>query len=59
MTVANWGLILAFVGLLVLLAKPAGLWLHRIYTADSPGRTERGLYRVAGVDPARNQGWLA
>ena len=50
MTVAGWGLILAFVGL---------LGLHRIYTADSPGRVERGLYSIAGVDPARDQGWLA
>ena len=59
MTVAGWGLILAFVGLLVLLAKPAGLWLHRVYTADRPGRVERGLYRVAGVNAAHEQGWLA
>ncbi|MBC7505301.1 MAG: potassium-transporting ATPase subunit KdpA [Sandarakinorhabdus sp.] len=59
MTVAGWGLILAFLGLLVLLTKPAGLWLHRIYAGDRPGAVERGIYSVAGVDPAREQGWLA
>ena len=58
MTIAGWGLILAFIGILVVLTKPAGLWLHRIYAAEQSGAIERGFYRIAGVDPAHEQNWL-
>nr|WP_310522053.1 potassium-transporting ATPase subunit KdpA [Polymorphobacter sp.] len=65
MTLHGWGLILCFIILLVLLAKPMGAWLYRLYLGERLplaaviGPVERGFYRVAGVDPQREQGWLA
>ena len=53
-----------FMGLVGVLAKPVGLYLVRVL---DPGRptfldpvlkpVERGLYRLIGVDPAREQAW--
>ena len=57
----NWRL---FIGLLALLTKPVGLYLIRVL--DPAGRTfldpvmkplERLLYRLLGIDPAREQDW--
>ncbi|WP_315762309.1 potassium-transporting ATPase subunit KdpA [Sphingomonas sp. Y38-1Y] len=63
MTVQGWLLILSFVGILLALTKPVGLWLHALYEGRrtplhvvlSP--IERGFYRLAGIDPAAEQGW--
>jgi K+-transporting ATPase ATPase A chain len=63
MTFQGWFLILGFVGVLLALTKPIGLWLHALYEGRrtplhvvlSP--VERGFYRLAGVDPAQEQGW--
>ena len=65
MTIQGWTLILLFTALTVALAKPAGVWLHRLYEgAETPlhrvlGPVERGFYRLAGIDPAAEQGWRA
>jgi K+-transporting ATPase ATPase A chain len=54
-----------FIGALLLLTKPLGLYLVRVL--DPRGRTfldrlvgpvERLTYRVCGIDPAREQTWL-
>ncbi|MEN6332157.1 MAG: potassium-transporting ATPase subunit KdpA, partial [Smithella sp.] len=54
-----------FLGLLLLMTKPCGIYLERIL--DSEGRTfldpvmkplERLLYRICGVDSQKEQGWL-
>jgi K+-transporting ATPase ATPase A chain len=63
MTLQGWFLILGFVALLVALAKPVGLWLFALYEGRRTpfhvvlGPVERGFYRLAGIDPAAEQGW--
>jgi len=63
MTIQGWGLILAFVAVLLALVKPVGLWLFALYEGRRTplhrvlGPVERGFYRLAGVDPAEEQGW--
>ena len=65
MTFAGWGLILAFTALIVALAKPMGLWLFALYEGRRTplhavlGPIERGFYRLAGIDPDREQSWRA
>jgi K+-transporting ATPase ATPase A chain len=55
-----------YVGALLLVTKPFGLYLVQVL--DANGRTwldrvvrpvERLTYRACGIDPAREQGWLA
>ncbi|WP_374648450.1 potassium-transporting ATPase subunit KdpA [Rhizorhabdus sp.] len=60
MTLAGWSMILLFTLSFVLLAKPAGDWMHALYSrADLPGGgVERFLYRMAGVDRDANQSWV-
>ena len=60
MTIAGISLIVVFIALLLLLAIPAGQWMHALYARTSLpfGGLERGLYRLAGVDPAAEQNWL-
>ncbi len=65
MTVAGWGLILAYTLVFIALAKPAGVWLYRVYTGEKMplaaviGPVERGFYRLAGINPNQEQGWKA
>ena len=64
MTVASWTMILIFIALFVALAKPMGALLFALYGGQNmPGRrvlapVERGIYRLAGVDPAREHSWV-
>ena len=60
MTFAGWSMILLFSVLIVALAKPSGNWLHAIYGRETMplGMVERVLYKLAGVDPKAEQGWL-
>jgi len=44
---------------LVLLYRPLGDAIARIYTSTRDLRVERGLYRVIGVDPTSEQTWRA
>ncbi|MCC2981033.1 potassium-transporting ATPase subunit KdpA [Sphingomonas sp. IC4-52] len=63
MTITGWALILGFVAILLALTKPVGLWLFALYEGRRTplhlvfGPVERGFYRLAGVDPAAEQGW--
>lgn len=63
MTAQGWFLILGFIAILLALAKPLGLWLFALYEGRRTplhrllGPAERGFYALAGVDPAREQGW--
>ncbi|WDF75292.1 potassium-transporting ATPase subunit KdpA [Novosphingobium sp. KACC 22771] len=65
MTMSGWGLILIFTALVALLAKPVGQWLFALYEGRATalhrvlGPVERGFYRASGIDPNREQGWLA
>jgi len=63
MTSQGWLLIATFVALLLALAKPMGLWLFALYEGRRTplhgilGPVERGLYRLAGIDPQEDQSW--
>ena len=63
MTWQGWTLILVFVGVLLALTKPMGLWLHAIYEGRRTplhvvlGPVERGFYKLAGIDPEADMGW--
>ncbi|NJR80109.1 potassium-transporting ATPase subunit KdpA [Sphingomonas corticis] len=63
MTLQGWFLILSFVAVLLALTKPVGWWLFALYEGRRTplhavlGPVERGFYRLAGIDPAAEQGW--
>ncbi|WP_289145583.1 potassium-transporting ATPase subunit KdpA [uncultured Sphingobium sp.] len=63
MTFQGWILILAFVGILLALAKPMGLWLFALYEGRRTplhtvfGPIERSFYKLAGINPNEEQGW--
>jgi potassium-transporting ATPase potassium-binding subunit len=59
----GWAQIAVFAALVTVLVKPLGGYIMR--NVDGRGRVqrvfaplERGLYRLAGVDPAEEQGWV-
>ena len=57
MTYAGWTLIVLFAGLIVALARPAGLVMHRLYDAPLlPG--EATWRRWIGTHAAQEQTWL-
>lgn len=55
--------IVVFFGLLLLLTKPLGSYLARVYAGDKTllqrplGWLERGTYRMLGVDPEQDMKW--
>ena len=64
MNALGWVQLAAFIGLLLAVTRPVGLYLVRVLDPD--GKTwldrlikpvERLLYRFLGVDPAKEQGW--
>ena len=63
MTIQGWLLIAAFLGILLALTKPMGLWLHALYEGRRTplhvvlGPVERGFYRLSGIDPDKEQSW--
>ena len=63
MTIQGWILILLFVGLLLAITKPMGLWLHALYEGRTTplhralGPVEAGFYRLSGIDPNAEQSW--
>jgi K+-transporting ATPase ATPase A chain len=59
----GWVQIAVFAALITAVVKPLGGYIMR--NVDGAGRVqrafaplERGLYRIAGVDPAEDQGWV-
>jgi potassium-transporting ATPase potassium-binding subunit len=52
-----------YLGVLLLLVKPLGLHMARVYEGRPPllgrllGPVERGIYRLCGVDPASEMSW--
>jgi potassium-transporting ATPase potassium-binding subunit len=51
-----------YMAVLLLLAKPLGLYMARVYQGRVRlerilGWLERGIYRLAGIDPAAEMGW--
>jgi K+-transporting ATPase ATPase A chain len=63
MTFQGWFLILGFVAILLALTRPVGVWLFALYEGRRTplhlvlGPVEQGFYKLAGIDPAREQGW--
>lgn len=61
--IEGWALILGFVALTALMARPFGAWLFDVYEGRRTfahhafGPLERLLYRAGGVDPTREQSW--
>ena len=64
MTVNGWIQIALFGALVIAITPPAGAYLtaiaegRRTFLSPVLGPLERGLYRIAGVDPAREQSWV-
>src|SRR5208337_4645340 len=64
MTVNGWLQVALYCVLLVLLTKPLGGYMTRVFAGErtllSPALRplERGLYRVSGVDEAQEQHWV-
>ena len=56
--------IAAFTALIALLTKPLGYYMARVFAREGTmlrpvlRTVEKALYRVAGVDPAKEQSWL-
>jgi K+-transporting ATPase ATPase A chain len=65
MTANGWIQIGLYAFVILALTKPVGLYLLRVYEGQRQplprvlGRLERLLYRLAGIDPTREQGWKA
>jgi len=63
MTVQGWILILVFTGLLLVITKPMGMWLHALYEGHRTplhrvlGPVETGFYRLSGINPDAEQSW--
>ena len=63
MTIQGWLLIAAFVAILLVLTKPVGKWLFALYEGRRTplhtvlGPVEDGFYRLAGIDPTKEQSW--
>src|ERR1700730_18040960 len=65
MTIIGWIQILLYCGIVVALVQPLGAYMTRVFNGERTflapvlRPVEAVLYRVAGVDPAREQHWLA
>ncbi|TPI72547.1 potassium-transporting ATPase subunit KdpA [Mesorhizobium sp. B2-8-9] len=63
MTINGWIQIVVYCGILALLVKPLGFYMHRVFSGDrtllSPLLVpiERGLYRLAGTSEKEEQHW--
>jgi len=57
MTFAGWLQIILVFALVIAAAWPLGIFMARLFTRLQPTSLERGLYRLAGVDPAKEQSW--
>jgi K+-transporting ATPase ATPase A chain len=63
MTIQGWILIIAFIGILLALTKPMGMFLFALMEGRKTplhavlGPIERGFYRLSGIDPDAEQGW--
>src|ERR1700730_19436916 len=65
MTVIGWVQILLYCAIVLALGQPLGWYMTRVFSGERTflapvlRPVETALYRVAGVDPAREQHWLA
>ncbi|MDR6951081.1 K+-transporting ATPase ATPase A chain [Ancylobacter sp. 3268] len=65
MTLVGWAQIAALFLAVLLTVKPLGLYMARVFAGERTFMTpvlapvEKGLYRLAGIDETREQGWLS
>ncbi|OLP61880.1 potassium-transporting ATPase subunit KdpA [Xaviernesmea oryzae] len=65
MTLLGWLQIAALFLAVLVTVKPLGLYMARVFNGESTfispllAPVEAGFYRLSGVDPKREQGWLA
>ncbi len=63
MTINGWIQILVFCGIIILLVKPLGGYMTRVFNGERTflsvvfGPVERGLYRIAGTSDTEEQHW--
>jgi K+-transporting ATPase ATPase A chain len=63
MTTIGWLEITVFAAIIGLLTRPLGGYLTRVYAGEQValqslfGSIEAVIYRCAGIDPKREQGW--
>ncbi|WAJ28155.1 potassium-transporting ATPase subunit KdpA [Antarcticirhabdus aurantiaca] len=64
MTLVGWLQILVILAAVVAFAVPLGAYMSKVFAGERTilapvlGPVERGVHRLAGVDPAREQTWL-
>ncbi|MER8389645.1 potassium-transporting ATPase subunit KdpA [Mesorhizobium sp. M0166] len=65
MTINGWLQILVYCGIVVLLAKPLGGYMHRVFGGEHTflssilAPLERGLYRISGTSEREEQHWTS
>jgi K+-transporting ATPase ATPase A chain len=61
MTLNGWLQIALFSAIIIALTKPLGGYMTRVFSGEVRwlAPIERGIYRVAGVDPRTEQHWIA
>ena len=59
MTINGWAQILVFSAVILIAAKPIGLYIMRVYDGSYRwlGFIERPLYRICGINPDEDQHW--
>ena len=59
MTANGWVQILFFSAILLLVTKPMGIYIARVYDGSMRwlAPVERAVYRVCGIDPEEDQRW--
>jgi K+-transporting ATPase ATPase A chain len=64
MTFIGWIQIILYCAVIVALVKPLGWYMTRVFNGESTFMSpilrpvESGIYKIAGVDPAREQHWI-
>ncbi len=59
MTLAGWLQIILVFAIVIAAAWPLGLYMARLFGRTELLPAEGGLYRLAGIDPRREQSWMA
>jgi K+-transporting ATPase ATPase A chain len=63
-TIAAWGQLALYSVLVLLVTKPLGIYMARVFEGDRQplprlfGPVERFLFRLSGVDPKEEQSWV-
>jgi potassium-transporting ATPase potassium-binding subunit len=64
LTIDGWFQIALFTVAIALVVRPLGGYMMRVFRGEPTslgrllGPIERGIYRLAGIDPTAEQGWF-